>query len=55
MSALGISAFFYMHEIYSGVVVLHRHMVKWMKGRYISLRYMSILLYVKVIQYSDVP
>ena len=54
MSALGICAFFYMLNLF-GVVVIHRCMVNWSRGRSICSRYMCIFQYVKPIWCSSVP
>ena len=49
---MSICAFFYMWNLF-GVVVLHRCMVDW-RG-YLGLRYMCILLYMKIIWCSGFP
>ena len=45
----------FMCETYFGVEVFHRSMVNRRVKGYVCLRYMSILLYVKLIWCSGVP
>ena len=53
ISDLGRCAFFYMWNLF-GVVLFQRSMINWRRG-YISPRYVSILLYLKLIWCSGVP